>query len=118
MPSRRWVAIRSYGSTWRRRTKRRCKLVQRRFGIAHEADADWIDFPNFLRINVDLNQLGWRNRERVVRIPRTAIGLAECGPYREDHIGGARQAIGDTCPPDAGHPDRQGVILREHAFSH
>src|SRR5207249_6393526 len=73
------------GRTRRRRVDPRCvdcrrELRQGRLRITHKADRHRVDLADFLRIDVDLNELGWRNRKGVVRIPRTAIGLTERGP--------------------------------------
>src|SRR5205085_5363888 len=48
-----------------------------RFGVAHDADVDRIDLADLGRVDVDLNKARRRNRKRVLRIPRAAVGLGE-----------------------------------------
>ena len=48
-----------------------------------------------------MEQLRRRDVEGVLRVPRTALGLAEGGTDREQDVGLVRRLVGDACAPDA-----------------
>ena len=94
---------------------RTCRISSRsvRFASPTMPTSTGIDLADLLRIDVDLNQLRRRNRKRVLRIPRAAVGFAEAGADREDDVGLARRVVGGARAPDAGHAERQRSGPRE-----
>ena len=84
-----------------RRAAPSISCAQRGLRVADDADFDRIDLADLLRIDVDLNQPRRRNRERVLGIPRAAVGLAERRADGEDDVGAARRVVGDARAPDA-----------------
>src|SRR5579864_6629528 len=94
------------------------QCAQGRLGIAHNADVHWIDFPDLLRIGINLYQSRGRYGKREFRIPGTAVGFREAGSDSEDYVGFVRRGVGNTRPPNPGHSERQRMRFRESTFAH
>src|SRR4029453_8811987 len=60
---------------------------QRLLQVGNGADFNRKVAPDFVRIDVDMDQLGWRKAERELRLPRAAVGLGEAGSSAEHDIG-------------------------------
>src|SRR5208282_5065684 len=94
------------------------RLGEKGLGIADDADLDRIVAPNFVRVDVDLDEARRRDVVDIARNPRAGMEVVEAGADREDHIGTAGGFGGRILAPDAGDAEIEPVIGGKRALAH
>ena len=115
--SRRSAARAAFGRG-ARPAETRGEIAQRRLRVADQADVDRIDLADLLRVDVDLDQ------PRSAGSRRCSSDSTSCSPPRRRSVptaridvGAPREIVRDARAPDAGHADRQRVILGKDALA-
>ena len=89
---------------------------QRRLQVGDRADRHRIVATEFLRVDVDLDQLCRREAERVLVLHGCSRPPARA--QREDPVGAAALVVDVLGAPEAGHAEDQRVIVGQRAAAH
>ena len=92
--------------------------LERGRGVGDGADLGGEGAADLAGLDVDVEQRGVGDVERVVPIPRAAVGFLEAGPDGEDDVGREAGVVDELRSPEAGHPQHQGMVVAEGALAH
>ena len=80
-------------------------------GVGDGTDLDPERPADLARLDVDVDERGVGDVERVVPVPRTAVGFLEAGSDAEDDVGGETGVVDQLRAPEPGHAQRQRMVV-------
>jgi hypothetical protein len=86
------------------------QLAQEGTHIGHQTERDRVVAANLLGIDVDMNEFGRGNGERIARNPRTRGPVVEAHAERQQDVGLARRVVRLVVPAACHQPQCQGMM--------
>ena len=94
------------------------KCPERLLEIGDGADGHRIVAPDLGRVDVDVNQLRRREVEGVFAFPGAAVRFGEASAQPQNPVGRLALFIDEFGAPEAGHAERQRVVVGQRALAH